>query len=255
MATLAAHPDHRRRPQLCRMDGRVRLPARARSASSTDQIGRNVFPPASARSRPASAGDERRRPGAPEHGDRRADRTSSGGCCATSTATSAWHPAIAASRIEAGEPADTVGAVRSFRLADGSMLREQLIALSDRDRELTYCLLEAPLPAHRLRRLDAAQAGHRGRPDADRLGIALPPPPERAEDLRRMVAEQIYEAGFAALKQTFGTQAHAGLRRAAGAPRPGRRRGGRRRGAAARRPRAGSSKAGPSSSIAMAGRR
>src|SRR5207342_1250798 len=57
-----------------------------------------------------------------------------------------WHPAIAASRIEAGEGSDVVGAVRAFRLADGSLLREQLIALSDRNRELTYCLLEAPLP-------------------------------------------------------------------------------------------------------------
>src|SRR5262249_42709612 len=49
-----------------------------------------------------------------------------------------WHPAIAASRIEAGEGGDTVGAVRAFRLTDGSVLREQLIALSDRNRELTY---------------------------------------------------------------------------------------------------------------------
>ena len=57
-----------------------------------------------------------------------------------------WHPAIAESRIEAGEAGDSVGSVRAFRLADGSTLREQLIALSDRGRELTYCLLEAPLP-------------------------------------------------------------------------------------------------------------
>src|SRR5436190_3313066 len=57
-----------------------------------------------------------------------------------------WHPAIASSRIEAGEPADSVGAVRVFRLTDGSTMRAQLIALSDRERQLTYCLLEAPLP-------------------------------------------------------------------------------------------------------------
>ena len=56
-----------------------------------------------------------------------------------------WHPAIAESHIEAGEPPDLVGAVRAFLLADGGFLREQLIALSDRDMSLTYCLLEAPL--------------------------------------------------------------------------------------------------------------
>jgi NADPH:quinone reductase-like Zn-dependent oxidoreductase len=118
----------------------------------------------------------------------------------------AWHPAIAASRIEADEPSDMVGAVRSFRLADGSMLREQLIALSDRDRELTYCLLEAPFPL-----VDyVASLRLKAVTEGDRTLIVwesrFRPPPERADDLRRMVAEQIYEAGFAALKETFGAQ-------------------------------------------------
>src|SRR3712207_6592805 len=57
-----------------------------------------------------------------------------------------WHPAITTSRIEADAPGDAIGAVRNFRLKDGSRLREQLIALSDRDHSLIYCLLEAPLP-------------------------------------------------------------------------------------------------------------
>lgn len=59
-----------------------------------------------------------------------------------------WHPAIAESRIEDGHPADMVGAVRSFSLTDGGRLREQLLRLNDRDHELTYCLLEAPLPLY-----------------------------------------------------------------------------------------------------------
>src|SRR5690349_926168 len=57
-----------------------------------------------------------------------------------------WHPAIAASAIEHGEPVDVVGAVRHFRLADGGELGEQLLSLSDEKHSLTYCLLEAPLP-------------------------------------------------------------------------------------------------------------
>ena len=58
-----------------------------------------------------------------------------------------WHPAIAESRIENGDAAMTRRArCAAFRLADGAFLREQLIALSDRDMSLTYCLLEAPLP-------------------------------------------------------------------------------------------------------------
>ena len=114
-----------------------------------------------------------------------------------------WHPAIAASRIEADEPADSVGAVRVFRLADGSTLREQLIALSDRERQLTYCLLEAPLP------LMDYVATMRLRPvtDGDRTFMTwesrFRPPEERAEELSRLVAVDIYEAGFRALKERF----------------------------------------------------
>lgn len=115
-----------------------------------------------------------------------------------------WHPAIAASRIEAGEGGDMVGAVRAFRLTDGSLIREQLIALSDRQRELTYCLLEAPLP------LVDYVATVRLRPvtDGDRTFVQwesrFRPPADRAEGLSRLVAEDIYEAGFAALRVRFG---------------------------------------------------
>ncbi len=49
-----------------------------------------------------------------------------------------WHPAIAKSEIEDAHPADMVGAVRAFSLADGGRLREQLLRLNDRDHELTY---------------------------------------------------------------------------------------------------------------------
>lgn len=115
-----------------------------------------------------------------------------------------WHPAIAESRIEAGDPGDTVGSVRVFRLADGSLLREQLIALSDRDRELIYCLIEAPLP------LVDYVASMRLRPvtDGDRTLLTwesrFRPPAERAEALSHLVAEGIYEAGFSALRSRFG---------------------------------------------------
>ena len=46
---------------------------------------------------------------------------------------SAWHPAVGPSAIERGEPADQVGCVRNFTLKDGNQIREQLLALSDRD--------------------------------------------------------------------------------------------------------------------------
>ena len=38
-----------------------------------------------------------------------------------------WHPAIAESRIEGGEPADKIGCVRDFTLRNGDRIREKLL--------------------------------------------------------------------------------------------------------------------------------
>jgi NADPH2:quinone reductase len=114
-----------------------------------------------------------------------------------------WHPAVAESAIEAGEPADLVGCVRAFALRDGAVLREQLVALSDRERSLTYCILDAPLP------LADYVATLRLSPvtDGDRTfahwHASFTPPPAQAESLTRLVAEDIYEAGLAALVVRF----------------------------------------------------
>ena len=57
-----------------------------------------------------------------------------------------WHPAIEESRIEARRPADAIGAVRRFRLRDGTMLRERLLTLSDVEKTFSYCFLDTPIP-------------------------------------------------------------------------------------------------------------
>lgn len=56
-----------------------------------------------------------------------------------------WTPFVADSRIEAGEPSDKVGCVRNFRLKDGGVIRERLLALSDWDMSCTYAILESPM--------------------------------------------------------------------------------------------------------------
>jgi hypothetical protein len=112
-----------------------------------------------------------------------------------------WHPAVAASRIEDGRAGDEVGAVRRFRLRDGAELREQLLRLSDRDRSFTYCLLESPIP------LLGYVATVRLRPVTDgnrtfwdwRSSFAAPPGQEA--ELAALVGEEIYEAGFAAVRE------------------------------------------------------
>ncbi|UVK44163.1 zinc-binding dehydrogenase [Mesorhizobium sp. AR07] len=122
-----------------------------------------------------------------------------------------WHPAIAFSEIEGGEPVDAVGSVRHFRLADGGELREQLLALSDKDRRLSYCLLEAPLP------LMGYVASVRLKPVTDGNATfwewrsEFNPPAHRRDELVRLVTEGIYQAGFAAVRTLL-------RRRSAGAP-------------------------------------
>ena len=76
-----------------------------------------------------------------------------------------WHPAIAESRIEGGEPSDKIGCVRDFRLRNGDRIREKLLGLSDYDMFCTYSILEFADGRRELRRDAAADAGHRRRPD------------------------------------------------------------------------------------------
>lgn len=59
----------------------------------------------------------------------------------------AWVPAIAASELDDGTRPDQVGAVRRLTLGgDGGTVVEALVALDDRERTLTYAILESPFP-------------------------------------------------------------------------------------------------------------
>jgi hypothetical protein len=112
-----------------------------------------------------------------------------------------WHPAVATSVIERGQSADKVGCVRRFKLADGSDLREQLLGLSDLEQSFSYCLLDTPIPlfnyvAH-VRLLPVT--------DGDRTfwhwesRFTTRPGDERS--LTEMVGEQIFQAGFEAIRK------------------------------------------------------
>ena len=56
-----------------------------------------------------------------------------------------WHPAIADSTIENGEPSDKVGCIRNFNLIDGGNIRERLLTLSDAEHLCTYSILKSPM--------------------------------------------------------------------------------------------------------------
>ena len=118
-----------------------------------------------------------------------------------------WHPIVADSVIEKGWPSDRVGCVRRFHLQDGSELRELLLTLSDADMAFSYCLLDTPLP------LLNYVAHVRLAPVTDgdmtfwHWESRFDTPAGREAELQQLVAENVYQGGFDAIR------AHLGLAR------------------------------------------
>src|SRR6202035_504643 len=108
---------------------------------------------------------------------------------------------VATSTIERAQSADRIGCVRRVKLADGSELREQLLALSDLEQSFSYFLLDTPIPlfnyvAH-VRLLPVT--------DGDRTfwhwESRFTTPAGQEKRLTEMVGEEIYQAGFDAIRE------------------------------------------------------
>ncbi len=115
-----------------------------------------------------------------------------------------WHPRIADSQIENGEPSDKVGCIRNFRLQNGDQIREQLLALSDYDTFCTYSILESPMP------IENYVATLRLTPvsDGDRCFVEWSAEFDCSHDVEADVtngiATNVFQGGFDALKRHFG---------------------------------------------------
>lgn len=114
-----------------------------------------------------------------------------------------WHPAIAESRIENGEPSDRIGCVRNFRLKGGGNIREQLLSLSDVDYSFTYCILESGLPVENYRatlQLMPVTDGNRTYAQWTAEFNCLP---AEEENMMQTIGGGVFQAGFNALKAIF----------------------------------------------------
>ncbi len=111
-----------------------------------------------------------------------------------------WHPAIARSTIEGGRPSDAVGCIRSFYLADGTHIREQLLSLSDFDFSFSYSILEAGLD------LQNYVAAMKLTPvtDGDRTfaewSAEFDTSAGKETEMAGIVSQNVFQAGFDALK-------------------------------------------------------
>jgi hypothetical protein len=115
-----------------------------------------------------------------------------------------WHPAIAESRIEGGEPADKIGCVRDFTLRNGDRIREKLLGLSDYEMFCTYSILESPMG------VENYVATLRLTPvtDGDKTFLEWSADfdcaPGRETELTNTIGAGVFQGGFDALKRVFG---------------------------------------------------
>jgi NADPH:quinone reductase-like Zn-dependent oxidoreductase len=129
-----------------------------------------------------------------------------------------WHPAVTESHIEEARSPDEIGAVRNFRLQNGAHLREQLLTLSDRDHTFTYCILDSPIPLIGY----VATVTLKRVTDGNRTfwdwRSKFDTPPGLEATLARMVGEDVYDTGIAAIRALVTGR---GAPRGAAAPRAG----------------------------------
>lgn len=115
-----------------------------------------------------------------------------------------WHPIVKDSHVERGMTFDRVGCVRNFHLQDGSNLRELLLTLSDADMAFSYCLLDTPVPLLNY----VAHVRLSPVTDGDRTfwhwESRFDTPPGREKELHDMVATNVYQGGFDAIRAHLG---------------------------------------------------
>ena len=113
-----------------------------------------------------------------------------------------WHPAVADSQIENGEPSDKVGCIRNFNLeGDGGNIREQLLAHSDIEHATTYSILESPMPvANYVAKIALTEIT-----DGDRTFIEWSAEfdTDMETDMRELVGNGVFQGGFDALKASL----------------------------------------------------
>ena len=112
----------------------------------------------------------------------------------------AWHPVVAQSEIERGEPSDQVGCVRNFTLRDGHHIREQLLTLSDVDHVSTYCILDATLPMRRYVATVTLKPVTDGNRTFWHWESTFDVPRGREREFADLVGRNVYEAGFEGLR-------------------------------------------------------
>jgi hypothetical protein len=118
----------------------------------------------------------------------------------------AWTPFAVESRIEQGQSADQVGCIRNFRLRDGGVIRERLLALSDYDLSMSYAILESPMAVEDyVSTLSLTPITDGNRTFAE-WQAEFDCAPEREGELIRQIGENVFQSAFNALKRQLNSR-------------------------------------------------
>jgi Polyketide cyclase / dehydrase and lipid transport len=115
-----------------------------------------------------------------------------------------WTPFVADSRIEQNMPPDQVGCIRNFRLKDGGLIRERLLALSDYDMSCTYAILESPMGVENYISVFSLTPVTDGNTTFAEWTADFDAAPEREAELIRSIGQNVFQAAFSHLKTSFG---------------------------------------------------
>lgn len=118
-----------------------------------------------------------------------------------------WHPMIAQSRIEDGKQADQIGAVRQFTLTGGEKLREQLLSLSDAEHSFVYSIVESDLPIANYRAEVKLKPITESNQTFWLWRSSFDAPPGEEAELSKQISEDIYQAGFQAVRNRLASLA------------------------------------------------
>lgn len=115
-----------------------------------------------------------------------------------------WTPFVAESRIEHNAPPDQIGCIRNFRLRDGGLIRERLLALSDYDLSCTYAILESPMGVENYVAKLSLTPVTDGNATFAEWEAEFDCAPERKAALIQQIGTGVFQAAFNSLKQRFG---------------------------------------------------
>ena len=114
-----------------------------------------------------------------------------------------WHPRMIESQIEDGKAATEIGCVRNFKVASGATVREKLLAFSDDDHLTTYSIIGHPAPISN----HTATLKLERVTDGDRTFAVwtsqFDAPAEKADEIAKGMADNVFQGGFEALKSHF----------------------------------------------------